>query len=100
MNERLARWIWWWTLKFIRRSPVRHFNHLIAARLGGDRGKAFLERGKRQNAFARRHAITMLRWALNFLWFTILCLVLYNASLWLFLHGYFTAPGSPKREIQ
>ena len=41
----------------------------------------------------------MLKWALNVLGFTILCLVIYIGCIWLFEHGYFTAPGSPKREI-
>jgi hypothetical protein len=98
MSERVARWLWWWTLILIRRAPVRRFNHVIAARLGGERGNQFLERGKRQNAFARRHAVSIIRWALNVLSFCLLCLVLYDACQWLLAHGYFSAPGSPKRD--
>lgn len=99
MTHRLARVLWWWTVRSIRRSPVRRVNHRIAAHLGKN-GAAFLERGKRQNAWARRHAIQLIRWSLNVFFFTLLCLILYNACTWLFERGYFTAPGSPQRELR
>ena len=83
----------------MRRSPVRRFNHIIAARLGGERGRQFLERGKRQNAWARKHAVTLVKWSLNALGFWTLCLVLYAGCEWLLANGYFNAPGSPQREI-
>ena len=98
MTDRLARLIWWWTLWSIRRSPVRRVNHRIARHLGKN-GSAFLERGKRQNAWARRHAIQLLRWALNVFFFTLLCAVLYSVCEWAFENGYFNAPGSPHREL-
>ncbi len=100
MSELVARWMWWWTMKLIRRSPVRRFNHLIASRLGGDHGKQFLERGKRQNAFARRHAVAILRWTINVFAFSLLCLVVYDLCQWLLVHGYFNAPGSPHRDTE
>jgi len=98
MSEIVARWLWWWTMKLIRRSPVRRVNHMIASRLGEVHGPKFLERGNRQNAFARKHAVTILRWTLNVFGFLMLCAILYDAAQWLLDNGYLSAPGSPQRE--
>ena len=99
MTERLARIVWYWSLRSMRRAPIRRVNHKIAARLSTEHGKRFLARGKRQNAWARKHAVTLIKWSLNVFFFILLCLLLDSLCEWLLAHGYFNAPGSPQRNV-
>ncbi len=78
---------------------MKGFNHKVARHLDPVHAKRFIERGKVQNAFARRHAVTVIRFAMNIVLLALLCSVLFWLAQWLFVHGYLSAPGSPKRTI-
>jgi hypothetical protein len=97
MSERLARLVWWWMIHGLRKAPVKNVNHKIARHLSPKHAEEFLRRGQQQNAFARRHAVKIIQFGINLLWFAFLCALAYYACMWLKDQGYFTAPGTPQR---
>ncbi len=98
-SERLARLTWWWILRLRRLGFAKNINYKIASRLSSEHATRFIARGKVQNAFARRHAVTVIKFFINVALLIFLWMALHIAAEWLFAHGYFTAPGSPKREL-
>jgi hypothetical protein len=99
MNDRLSRWTWWLILRASRRSFAKNFNYKVARYLRPDHARHFIERGKVQNTFARKHGLALTKFAIGVLEFALLCTIFFFAAHWLFDHGYFTAPGSPDRQI-
>lgn len=98
-NDRISRWVWWLILRLCRRGFAKNFNHKLARHLRPNHAKHFLERGKAQNAFARRHGLALTKLGVGLVEFAFLCVVSFYVAHWLFDHGYFTAPGSPVREL-
>jgi len=99
LSERLTRLTWWLIMRLLRKGFAKNFNHKIAKHLRPAHAEHFLKRGKSQNAFARKHGLAATRFALGVIKIALLCAFFYMLAFWLYQNGYFTAPGSPKRDI-
>jgi hypothetical protein len=96
-SDRLARMLWACLLRLLRKGVAKNFNHKVARHLSPNHAAHFLERGKAQNAFARRYGLAVTKLFVNVVLLALLVAAVTFVAQSLYVHGYLTAPGSPPR---
>lgn len=78
----------------IRRPVVKRLQHAGLRLVPESKRPAALENLRRQNRFARRHGVTLLRWSVMAFFASIAITLAFQATLWLVDAGILTPPDS------
>ena len=90
----LARHTWYWMLYFMRRPWIKRLQHRWLRPVEGERYKRFPEGFVKQNRFARKFGLPLLKLSINLFLASVFITGAYYAIIYLFESGYFNPPPS------
>lgn len=96
----MARWIWWWALWLMRRPGLKRLQRGAENLIPARHREAARRSNTRQNRFARRYGLPILRFSLNILLASILLTGCFRAALHLVDTGVLIMPSSLRERVE
>lgn len=91
-SDYLSRRLWFGMLWVMRRSWMRRFQRRVLSLAPASRKEAAWQSYRRQERFARRYGLTMLRWVVSFLLISIVLTFMFHAALLAVDRGFLAGP--------
>lgn len=84
LADRLARWLWYWMLRFVRLPAIRRMQDWPTRKMPRKEAREWLKRRRRSERFARKIGVPLIRLSLLLIMLSIAFTLTWHMVLWIF----------------